>query len=235
MALLCDRLPEEDIAEWEQVLARASGPQDPLLSRFAGTQTASGLPDRLREIIQLWRTECPDLPGRGLALAFAAVRALPRPARALPVVSGPLGPLAPARLTAGVVLEVIRSAASSLLISSFAAHGAADIVGEIREAVIRGVRVDLLLEETTHAAAAFAALPTDVHVWHRATAGGVLHAKLVAADRHTAFVGSANLTDRALTDNIELGLVIRDPAVTGPLVDHFRWLIAPGTGLMRQA
>ncbi|MFD9465013.1 phospholipase D-like domain-containing protein [Streptomyces sp. NPDC060027] len=95
--------------------------------------------------------------------------------------------------------------------------------------------MDLLLEESTQASAAFATLPPSVAVWHRATSTGVLHAKLIAADRHTAFLGSANLTDRALTDNIELGVVLRDPAVVGPLVDHFRWRITPENGVMRLA
>lgn len=87
-------------------------------------------------------------------------------------------------------------------------------------------------EETS---AAFAALPDDVHIWHRAGASGVLHAKLIATDRHTAFLGSASLTDRVLSDNIELGVVLRDPYTVEPLVDHFRWLLAPENDIMRLA
>lgn len=95
--------------------------------------------------------------------------------------------------------------------------------------------MDLLLEESTQASAAFAALPDEVHVWHRAGVSGVLHAKLIAADRHTAFLGSANLTDRALSDNIELGVVLRDPRLVEPLVDHFHWLLALENNVMRLA
>ncbi|MET9391749.1 hypothetical protein ABZY20_15250 [Streptomyces sp. NPDC006624] len=51
----------------------------------------------------------------------------------------------------------------------------------------------------------------------------------------TAFLGSANLTDRALSDNIELGVPMRDPKPVNPLVDHFRWLLAPENDLMRRA
>jgi phosphatidylserine/phosphatidylglycerophosphate/cardiolipin synthase-like enzyme len=141
----------------------------------------------------------------------------------------------PARLTSGVAVDVIRSAETSLLIASFAAHGARDVVTEIGQAVGRGVRVDLLLEESTQASAAFAALPDKVRVWHRAGTSGVLHAKLIAADRHTAFLGSANLTDRALSDNIELGVVLRDPRLVEPLVDHFHWLLALENNVMRLA
>ena len=63
----------------------------------------------------------------------------------------------------------------------------------------------------------------------------MLHAKLSAADRHTALLGSANLTDRALSDNIELGVVLRDPRLVGPLIEHFHWLLTPENNVMRQA
>lgn len=95
--------------------------------------------------------------------------------------------------------------------------------------------MDLLLEASTQASAAFAALPTHVHVWHRTETSGVMHAKLIAADRHTALLGSANLTDRAFSDNIELGVVLRDRHLVAPLVDHFRWLLAPENQIMRPA
>ncbi len=174
------------------------------------------------------------MTGAGLALALATARSLPRPGPAQVAVSGPMSASVSARLTSGVAVEVIRSAHTSLLIASFAAHGARSVVTEIGRAVDRGVSVDLLLEESTQAAA-FAALPDRVHVWHRVGSSGVLHAKLIAADRHTALLGSANLTDRALSDNIELGVVLRDPHLVEPLVDHFRWLLAAGNNIMRPA
>ncbi|MET7450557.1 phospholipase D-like domain-containing protein [Streptomyces sp. NPDC005574] len=61
------------------------------------------------------------------------------------------------------------------------------------------------------------------------------HAELVVADRHTALLGSANLTDRALSDNIELGVVLRDPHLVESLVDHFRWLLKLENNIMRPA
>ncbi|MFC8518377.1 phospholipase D-like domain-containing protein [Streptomyces sp. NPDC057257] len=132
-------------------------------------------------------------------------------------------------------MDVIRSADISLPIASFAAHGVRDVVTEIGQAVARGVHVDLLPEESTHAAAAFAALPNEVHVWHRVVSPGVLHAKLLAADRHTALVGSAYLTDRALSENIELEVALRDPVLVAPLVEHFHWLLVPENNIMRLA
>jgi phosphatidylserine/phosphatidylglycerophosphate/cardiolipin synthase-like enzyme len=55
--------------------------------------------------------------------------------------------------------------------------------------------------------------------------GGVLHAKAVVADEEAVFVTSANLTEAALDRNIELGLLVRDRALVGSIVMHFRGLI----------
>ncbi|MFB7579960.1 DISARM system phospholipase D-like protein DrmC [Streptomyces hydrogenans] len=219
----------------EGVLAAVTGPDDPLLSRCIRAQTAAGLARQLTEITRVWRAEAPAMSGAGIALALATARSLPRPSSPQVVVSGPMSSSLPMRLTSGVAVDVIRAADTALLIASFAAHGAGDIVQEIAEAVSRGVQVDLLLEESTHAATAFAALPAEVQIWHRTSGAGVMHAKLLAADRHTAFLGSANLTDRALSDNVELGVVLRDPPTVEPLVSHFRWLLSSGCERMHRA
>ncbi|MCK4412559.1 MAG: DISARM system phospholipase D-like protein DrmC [Candidatus Eisenbacteria sp.] len=55
--------------------------------------------------------------------------------------------------------------------------------------------------------------------------GGVLHAKAVVADEEVVFVTSANLTEAALDRNIEAGLLVRDRALAGSMVSHFRGLI----------
>jgi phosphatidylserine/phosphatidylglycerophosphate/cardiolipin synthase-like enzyme len=53
---------------------------------------------------------------------------------------------------------------------------------------------------------------------------------VVAAKEHIALLGSANLRDKALAVNLELGVIIRDPEVVGRIVGHFRMLIRPGSG-----
>jgi putative cardiolipin synthase len=59
-----------------------------------------------------------------------------------------------------------------------------------------------------------------------------LHAKLVAADGRVALIGSANLTDKALAVNLELGVIIRDPDIVGGIVRHFRVLMEPSSGTL---
>jgi phosphatidylserine/phosphatidylglycerophosphate/cardiolipin synthase-like enzyme len=58
--------------------------------------------------------------------------------------------------------------------------------------------------------------------------GGVLHAKAVVSDDNAVFITSANLTEAALGRNIELGLLVRDRALAGSIVAHFRGLIDRG-------
>ncbi|MBT2524548.1 DISARM system phospholipase D-like protein DrmC [Streptomyces sp. ISL-99] len=229
LAELGGRLPPDRLSDWQRLLQAAKGPTDPVLDQWTAASPAAGLAQQWGAIRQAWREEAPGLPGSGIALALAAVTAAAGP-DVQPVelvVSGPASPAVPIRLTSGIAVEVIRSAEESLLIASFAAYGIAQIVRELREAQRRGVRIDLLLEESTAAVKAFAPLLGDVRIWHRSDGpgAGALHAKLIAADRHTALLGSANLTDRALHENIEIGVVLRDPPTVSRLVDHFRWLI----------
>jgi phosphatidylserine/phosphatidylglycerophosphate/cardiolipin synthase-like enzyme len=56
-----------------------------------------------------------------------------------------------------------------------------------------------------------------------------MHAKCAVADRRLAFVTSANLTGAAMTDNMELGLVVRGGDVPKRISNHFDALIGTGT------
>lgn len=59
--------------------------------------------------------------------------------------------------------------------------------------------------------------------------GAVLHANLLIVDGRRALVGSANLTHRALTANLEAGVLIEDPDLAGGLEEHVLDLMADGT------
>ncbi|MBS1222943.1 MAG: hypothetical protein H6R23_2563 [Proteobacteria bacterium] len=55
-----------------------------------------------------------------------------------------------------------------------------------------------------------------------------LHAKCVVVDRQVAFVSSANFTEAAQVRNIEVGLLVRIPAIAEALTRHFEALIEAG-------
>ncbi|MEV6792660.1 phospholipase D-like domain-containing protein [Streptomyces sp. NPDC051320] len=78
-------------------------------------------------------------------------------------------------------------------------------------------------------------LREHVRIWQRAdrSARSGLHAKVIAADRRTALLGSANLTGRARSDNVEIGVILRDSKAVGRLVDRLHWLTTPEAGFLR--
>ncbi|WP_327273515.1 DISARM system phospholipase D-like protein DrmC [Streptomyces sp. NBC_01224] len=238
LAALGRRLPSERLADLVHHLNAAEGPDSPLLDRWSAGHPAAGLSVHLSMLRKAWRDESPQLPGAALALSLATAAAaeegMDPPAEL--VVSGPTSPAIPVRLTSGIAVDVIRSARESLLIASFAAYGITEIVAELRAAAERNVRIDLLLEESTAAARAFSPLGEQVRIWHRTDGADhtSLHAKVIAADRHTALLGSANLTGRGLSRNVELGVILHDSRTVGRLVDHLRWLTGPD-GLLRRA
>jgi hypothetical protein len=50
-------------------------------------------------------------------------------------------------------------------------------------------------------------------------------AKLLVIDGTQALIGSANLTNRALTANLEAGVLLRDPETAASLEAHIRELV----------
>ncbi|GGT80997.1 DISARM system phospholipase D-like protein DrmC [Actinomadura citrea] len=250
VARLAEELPPGHIEEWARILRGHRAPGTDLEAQLieAGPGFAAGV--RAARLARAWREAEPRPPGEAVALALetgAVLHARHARRQTDVVVSGPLSDRPAVRLTGAVVTEIIRSSRSALLVVSFAAFGVSEVVRELKDAAARGVHIDLVLESPrqeggalrgTGAAAAFAALRDSATFWtwparHRQAAGAspaALHAKLVAADDRVAFLGSANLTDRALGDNIELGVVVRDPAAVRRMVGHFRGLMRPGQG-----
>ena len=68
----------------------------------------------------------------------------------------------------------------------------------------------------------------DPRALKEGTDKAVLHAKAVVADDQAAFVTSANLTEKAFDENIEVGLLTRDRTVALTLARHFAVLIERG-------
>jgi cardiolipin synthase len=93
-----------------------------------------------------------------------------------------------------------------------------DAIGRIIEAARRGVKVRVLISETSNNAQASAALrhryadliAADVEVWE--LPGTVVHAKVVVADEVVSF-GTVNLDAWALYRNSEIMMIARSPEV----------------------
>lgn len=193
-----------------------------------------------------WTAGSRPLPGVGIALAVRsaadAVRDVRGQAQVSVVWTGPASYEVPVRATSAVLAEVIEGARKTLIVVSFAAYKVAAVVDALHAAAKRGVDVRLVLESVLEskgklsrdAQHAFAGLEAAVsfYVWPaemRISQNGghsSMHVKCAVADHQTAFVTSANLTDAAMTSNMELGLVVRGGDVPRRIARHFEALMA---------
>jgi cardiolipin synthase A/B len=198
-------------------------------------------------ICEAWAST--DIGGAGVALTVRssadAVDEVRGEQQVSVVWTGPASYEVPVRATSAVLAEVIDEARKHLTVVSFAAYKVAAVVDALRAAASRGVEVRLVLESVVEskgklshdAKEAFDALGDTVsfYVWPaelRVSQGGAhaaMHAKCAVADRRIAFVTSANLTGAAMTDNMELGFVVRGGDAPKRVANHFDALISGGT------
>jgi phosphatidylserine/phosphatidylglycerophosphate/cardiolipin synthase-like enzyme len=151
----------------------------------------------------------------------------------------------PVRRVDQVMYELIGQAKEEIILASFVAYGAPNVISALQAASNRGVEVVLILEcvEESSGKVSFDALSkyqraiprAAIYTWPRecrpvsSNGGrGVFHVKCLLCDRAHALVSSANLTDYGLDLNMELGLVVHDGNVPEHLEDHFRQLIIEG-------
>ncbi|GAB2961453.1 DISARM system phospholipase D-like protein DrmC [Micromonospora polyrhachis] len=251
IAGIAAELPAGHVTAWADVLAEVTAPDRSVEAALIDARPGYAIASHVRQLLVAWRTEAPELPGPAIALALRSAAHLHQQAAAQRtelVISGPTSPSVPVRLTSSVVVGLIRAARDSLLVVSFAAYGVTEVVTELVAAASRGVHIDLVLESSADeggalrgpsgATTAFAELRDRAVFWHwpaqrRAAAGNprsALHAKLISADGRAALISSANLTDRALSSNLEAGVVLHDPELVRRLVAHFTALMDPDNG-----
>ncbi|MDF5755568.1 DISARM system phospholipase D-like protein DrmC [Spongiactinospora sp. TRM90649] len=251
IATLGRELPDTHVRSWARVLGDCPAPHPAVRGLLTGARPGAWLAARAARLVAAWSAAEPPPPGPALALALetaSRMHAETQRHRADIVVSGPRSDAIPVRLTGSVIVQVIRASRASLLVVSFAAFGVAEVVRELVAAAGRGVRIDLVLEGAVEDGGTLRAKTSPFQVlrpfatfwaWpDRPAVGGsipALHAKVVVADESVALLGSANLTDRALAHNLEVGVVLRDPEAVGRLARHFRALMRPDTGPLRPA
>jgi phosphatidylserine/phosphatidylglycerophosphate/cardiolipin synthase-like enzyme len=237
-------------------LARAIDTLDPHRPGLAPTAVHAAVPQAhyralAYELVEAWQDHAPDLQPQSLAFALLAAgrcEEFARTNRQLELVwTGPEVEAIPPRRTEQALLEVINSARSTLTIVSFVAYKVPYVCGAIAGAARRGVSVRLILEdpEVSQGKVAFAALTSlgpdvaahsQVYVWplEKRTRGadgrhGSLHAKCAVADRTYLLLSSANLTEHALTLNLELGLLLTGGSLPSRVDAFFDFLIHSGT------
>ena len=226
-----------------EALAAACDPRERPDGTF--TQVAAGAPpgahDAIAALTSAWASR-PSLTGHGVALALRVGLHARRDAdarRSRPVWTGP-GATGEQRLTAAVLHELVADARERILLVSYAAYTLTELAADLEDAVRRGCQVDVVFETEEDSAGAYSGPQSrpfgaveGVRRWRwpadQRIAGAVLHAKLLVVDGRRALVGSANLTHRALTANLEAGVLVEDHDLAADLEDHVRGLISSGT------
>ncbi len=231
-ARIASAMPRGDVAR----LATATGEGPPALSRLRASAGSPAIRAACDQITGLLEFHPGDFVAGCLAGAAAAVEQA-RHAQQIDVVwTGPSSGVDTARLTAGVVAELIGEAQRRVLLVSYATFPDRRVLDAIASAVARGVDITVVYERAADNAAyrsdveAFVGLDVRRVVWpaYQRPPGAALHPKLIVVDDHTALVGSANLTGRALDTNIECGVLIRGGPQPKAIAEHVFSLIHTG-------
>lgn len=230
----------------ERVLERLSSAQVQALAAAAerdGSLAAAVVGARPAAVASVSRlaSSSAQVTGAGVALALRvglAARDAAEAVRSRPVWTGP-GTAGEQRLTAGVLHELIAGARERIVLISYAAHTLPAVAVDLEAAVERGVAVDVIFETAADSSGEYSGYDkrpfgavAGIRRWHwpadQRTQTAVLHAKALIIDGSRALVGSANLTGRALTANLEVGVLVRDPVVAAALEAHVRGLMDSG-------
>jgi len=202
----------------------------------------------VRAMVTVWEQQAAGVKPGEVALMLRTAAATAQSVRAEQTVelvwTGPLVTGPAMRRTDQALLQVINAAQQSLLIVSFAVYKIPAIATAIVQAAERGAMIRICVEapepsgqkmayDTVKALGAEVARRAAIYVWpsdKRKTdehgKAGVLHAKCAVADSRLLFISSANLTDNAMTLNMELGTLIGGGVAPGIVVAQFEQLIA---------
>jgi len=214
-----------------------------LLPKASWRQAVSHLVDR-------WQAEASELDGKAIAIALSTAAhcqaKLRQELSAELVWTGPNPASLPLRRTDQALLQLIRAAQKDLLIVSFAIYNIPEIVTALTDAIQRGVNVRIIVEtpEASNGKISYATLAAfgaellelaSVYVWpkERRTIDeqgryGSLHAKCAVCDQSRLFISSANLTEYAMSLNIEMGLLIYSQVLSQKVIEQTNSLIAHG-------
>ena len=201
-------------------------------------------------LFTVWQKQTPTIPAQSIALALRAAAATAihhRQNQRLDLVwTGPESGVIPLRRTDQALLELIEGAKARLHIVSFAVYKVDAVKEALVAAAQRGVRLNIYLEtpdasEGKMAYDTIRALGSEVrkqaylYTWpfdkRPLTPDGKygsLHAKIALADGERLLISSANLTDYALTLNMEMGVMIERGREPGQVEHHLQRLIEQG-------
>lgn len=202
----------------------------------------------LQDLLTAWREDTALLwNSKELAAAIASSAHTVQAARQELAVelawTGPSYSNLAVRRTDQVLLQLIRECQQELILISFAIYKVPTIVEALIQALDRGINLRILAEtpESGEGKIAFGLQSTfgdsileraEVLIWPKdkrpvdgAGKYGSLHIKGAIADQEKLFVTSANLTEYALTLNMELGVLIRNTDIAHQITSQLDNLV----------
>lgn len=204
----------------------------------------------IHDLLALWQSEQSPCDSNALAAALSAAshcEIKTRQESSLELVwTGPNPEETPWRRTDQALLQLIRSAQQNLLIVSFAVYKVPEISVALLDAINRGVTLRIIAEspENSDGKIAYGLEATfgkailqraEVIIWpkdkrprDRDGRHGSLHAKCAVADDQRTFISSANLTNYALSLNMEMGLLIKDKRIAHEVTEQINSMIRNG-------
>lgn len=202
------------------------------------------------KMLKLWASSSNEVSSKELAVALATAKSCYIAARkelAIELVwTGPNIGTTPMRRTDQALLQLIREASQELTIISFAVYKIPELIEALNEASLRNVKISVIAEnpESSEGKISFGlsflsnklAKEIELFIWpldKRPTnpegKHGSLHIKAAIADRKKLFISSANLTEYALTLNMEMGLLVYNQELANQIADHVDNLIRTKT------
>jgi|JFJP01.1.fsa_nt_gi phosphatidylserine/phosphatidylglycerophosphate/cardiolipin synthase-like enzyme len=151
------------------------------------------------------------------------------------------------RRTDQALIELINLSNKRVIIVSFAVYKAKTIMSALEKAANRGVEINIIIEspdasEGKIAYDTIAALgramksKARIFIWPHAKRQvtpngkyGALHAKVAVGDQNILYISSANLTDYAMSLNMEMGILVFGGELPAQAQGHFDELITEGT------
>ena len=199
-------------------------------------------------LLDAWQKRSAEVPPESMAMALLAAahcEEYRRQSETFELVwTGPGVGAIPLRRTDQALLEVINAARKRVTIVSFAVYKAAKIREALVSAADRGIELRIILEthegageaNTIQALGEKVISRSSIFVWPEAKrpvdpsgSYGSLHAKCAVSDGERLFISSANLTDYAMSLNMELGVLVNGGSLPRSVEEHFSRLIESGT------
>ena len=199
------------------------------------------------DLLEVWQLEPMPLDAPTLAAALQTAAYCTIAAKAALSIelvwTGPDSFSIPLRRTDQVLLQLIREAQQELTIVSFAVYKIPAIAQALSSALNRGVALRIIAETPASsegkipfgvrtALGAKIIQQAQVLVWPLAKRPmdengkyGSLHAKCAIADRKHLLISSANLTEYALSLNMEIGLLVHNDELANRVAEHIDALI----------